>query len=151
LRFITEWMAMSFEYPTRRGVEVKWLVQGLGAAAILFACALDWFARTRRDDEEEEPAPIERPVAADGRLLDAPIAWYTAAQLMLGFYVIWELVSCAWARWPAAALGDGVRQIIVTVWAVVLGRSLSRRGVRLAATVITAILALTALVGIWYY
>jgi len=146
LRVITTLMALSFEYPTRRGTEIKWLVAGLGAAAALVVAGLAWY-RTAREDRSELTAPT--PSLGPGMRCTSGAA--TVAQIAMILFAGWSLASALWARWPEAAVGEGVRQWIFVLWALALGRSLSARSARQACRVVIVVLTLTAAVGVWYF
>lgn len=150
LRIVAETMAMQFQYPTRRGVEVKWLTQGLGAAVLLSAAAILWFAGTRRDEETRDSSAAMAPPGQVG-LMKRPLPWVGVSQVALLILTGWALLSSLWASWPEAALGEGGRQVVLTIWALTLGRSLSRRGALQVACWLVGILAMTAAVGVWYY
>lgn len=153
LRAITTVMALNFEYPTRRGSEVKWLVQGLGAAAALLVAVTAWYVRRRPREEEaaDEAAPVEPGTAKPGALgLRNRPAWDLAALALMAL-TGWMLLSTLWSPWWQMSLGEGVRQAIFTVWAVALGRTLTGRGVRQVAVGLVAVLAVTAAIGVWYH
>jgi O-antigen ligase len=146
---ITEMMTLFRQFPTRRGVEVKWLVQGVAAAAAVVVLAVGWWAR-----REEEDAPAVPPRAAEPRErrellaeMDPP----TAAQIAWVLFGLWMLASASWAVWPAAAAGEGLRQIMLIAWAICLGRGLTRNGARNAAAGMMVVLIATAALGIWYH
>jgi len=150
LRAVTTLMALNFEYPTPRGVEVKWLIQSLGAAVGLLVATTAWYVR-RQDQNYIEATPTTDTRPADGpRGLRHRPPWDLAQLLLLGF-TGWMFLSAVWSPWPEAARGEGVRQLIFVVWAVALGRTLGRRGVRQSAMIMVVVLAFTAVIGIWYY
>ena len=153
LRIVTNLMALDFEYPTRRGSEIKWLTAGVGSAAAILVAGVVCYRRTRRDDDEiflSQQASF--PEADDAPITNKlKIGPAETAQLALVVYTGWMLASAMWARWPEAALGEAMRQLIFTVWAIALGRTLSRRSAPVACRVLAGVLVLTAIVGIWYY
>lgn len=140
LRSLTTLMAMEFQYPTRRGVEVKWLTQGLGAAAAFFVGACAWYVRSR---QAETDGPLEH-----RRSRGSP---EVIGQTALVLYSLWMMISLTWAPWPDAALGEGAAQLMLALYAIAIGRSLSGEGVKRAALAMGVILGLTATLGIWYY
>jgi len=152
LRVLTNLMALDFEYPTSRGTEIKWLIQGLGAAAALLVGAVAWYANTRRDAEEagELARPPDAAGAGLGSRKGSILTPAGVAQLALVAFAAWAMLSALWAPWPEVALGEGIRQLIVIIWAIALGRTLSWRGVRSAAVALAAVLAVTAVLGVWY-
>ena len=155
LQTITSLMALNFEYPTRTGAEVKWLVQGLGAAVALLVAVTAWYVRRRPRDEEglESDAPVTMPEVVEhvaSRGLRGRPAWDLAAMAMLAL-TGWMMLSSLWSPWWEAALGEGVRQLIFTIWALALGRTLVGRGIRQAAAGLVVVLAITAVIGIWYH
>lgn len=140
------------QYPTRDGAGVKWLAQHLGAAAVLLAAGVAWFARSRRDEdiglfEGEQPGRDE---SRGGRGSSSEISAATAAQVGLLGLACWAMLSGLWAQWPAAAFGEGARLLFVVVWAVALGRTMSGWAVRGASLAMVAVLVVTAILGIWY-
>ncbi len=155
LRTVTTLMALNFEYPTRSGAEVKWLIQGLGAAAAMLVAAAAWYVRRRPRGSEEDaegssahqPALQSDTVPGHRSVLPA----WEIAQFALLALTGWMAMSALWSPWSEASLGEAVRQFIFTVWAIALGRTLLARGVRQASVGLVAVLALTAAVGIWYY
>jgi len=152
LRVLTTLMALDFEYPTPRGTEVKWLIQGLGAAAALLVGVAAWFASTRRNDEET--GELLQQSELDGSQADSHngprLEPAGMAQLAFLAFAAWAMISSKWAPWPELAIGEGLRQLIVIVWAIAIGRTLTRRGAKSAALTLAGILAITAVVGIWY-
>lgn len=154
LRVITELMALSFEYPTRTGTEVKWLAQNLGAAAALLAVVIGWFLRTRPEEESLRPRIGALSAGESVRTMRDYLGELTptsAAQAALLLFAAWTILSAWWAHWPQAAVAEGLRQLMIVVWALVLGRALGPRAVRWAGLILVALLAVTAALGIWYY
>ncbi|UCD29087.1 MAG: O-antigen ligase family protein [Planctomycetota bacterium] len=153
LRIITELMSFNYNYPTPRGVEIKWLIQGLGAAAALLAGAVAWYLRVRGQEQELSLSSGKSYFGQTGEVkrLGIDFSAAKAAQLTLVLFALWSLLSVLWSPWPTAAFGEGLRQLMVTVWAVVLGRTLGRKGARGAAGTMLIVLVITAILGIWYY
>lgn len=149
LRAVTSLMVFNYQYPTRQGVEIKWLVQGIGAAVAVLVAVAAWFARSRR----EEAVPTEAGKAARVESAVAPrdIPPAVLAQVFLLLAAVWSLLSYSWSPWPEAAWGEGLRQLGFVLWAIALGRTLTFRGVRYVAAGLTAVLVATALIGIWYH
>ena len=141
LRVLAELMALNYEYPTRRGVEVKWLVQGIGACALFMASAGVWFARSRPGDVDVALASARLSVSSQVNI----------AQGLLIAYGGWTLLSSVWAPWPEAAVGEGVRQLLGIVWAVTIGRALARRDALRVCGGTVVVLTITAAIGVWYY
>ena len=154
LRIVTNLMALDFEYPTRRGSEIKWLTAGLGSAAAVLVAGAACYRRTRRRDDDETLLSQQAPfLEAAGAPTTAKLKIGPAgvAQFALVAYTGWMIASAMWARWPEAAFGEAMRQLIFTVWAIAIGRTLSRRSTPAACRVLAGVLVLTAVVGIWYY
>ena len=155
LRALTTLMALNFEYPTHRGTDVKWLIQGFGAAAALLVAAAAWYVRHRPANGDDEPDGAAIPTQAGSAETDVRPWWrarpWDLAQVSLVAFTGWMMLSALWSPWPQAALGEGVRQLIVTIWAVALGRTLMRSSVRQASAGMAAVLAITAVIGLWYY
>lgn len=156
LRTVTTLMALNFEYPTRSGAEVKWLIQGLGAAAAMLVAAAAWHVRRRPRDEGDDLAHSagDQP-ALQGETTQGPrrSGWpaWQLAQFALLALTAWMALSALWSPWSEASFGEAVRQLIFTVWAIALGGTLIGRGVRQASVGLVTVLVLTAAVGIWYY
>jgi len=153
LRILAELMSLNYEYPTPRGVEVKWLVLGLGSSAALLAGVLAWYMRAKR---AEEGLLESRSWFSLWRIESAgsAVSWSrpeTLAQLLLFLFACWALLSALWSPWPAASFGEGIRQLMVAFWAIALGRTLGRTGARGAAWTMFIILSVTAIIGIWYH
>lgn len=156
LRAVVEMLNFQYAYPTTRGTEVKWLTQGLGAAAALMTAGLVWYVRTGRRREEEELARLSQPEASSETSPSEPagaipISPVTAAQILMLGFGIWAILSFLWAHWPAAALGEGLRNLFVIIWAVALGRTLNRWSSQRAGIGMAVVLTVTAVLGIWYH
>ncbi len=148
LRSIIELLNFNYQYPTPRGAGVKFLAQAVGAAGLLLSAAALWYVRSRRPDdwlgEESAPAP---PIARGWSERISPAG---GAQIALILFGTWMALSAWWSPWPAAALGEAVRNGFLIVVAVSLGRSLSRRGARTACVVLVVVLLATSVLGLWY-
>ncbi|NLU21852.1 MAG: O-antigen ligase family protein [Phycisphaerae bacterium] len=153
LQPITQLMSLNFEYPTTRGTEIKWLVQGLGVAAALMAAIVGWYVWTRPEDPESRPAGMRprRSLRDRVRLFFTRASLTSAAQIALMLFAGWTFLSALWAPWPAGAIGEAFRQLLPLLWAVILGRMLTVRSARQACLLLTGILALTSVIGIWYF
>ncbi len=146
LRSVTELLNFNYRYPTSGGADIKWLAHGLGVVAAVLAAAVMWFARSRSggaDLSEAAPEAVPKPTRRD-------IPPILAAQAILVLYALWAVLSAAWSPWGEASFGEGLRQVIWAMWALVLGRGLSRRGVRGAAVALASVLVVTAGLGLWY-
>src|SRR6185503_13169590 len=75
----------------------------------------------------------------------------TSAQITLVLVPCWAMLSALWAPWPQVAVSEGIRQLIFMLWAIALGRSLTRQGACKAAEILFLALAVTAVIGVWYY
>ncbi len=157
LRALTGLMTLNFQYPTRQGVEIKWLVQYLGAAAAIVAAAATWRARLRQRDEwaldpghavELEHSGATRRGARSAFL---PLSAVATAQTAWVALALFAIVSALWAPWPEAAVGEGVRHLIAVSWAVALGYGLDRQAARRTAIAVVVVLVVTAAIGIWYH
>lgn len=149
LRIIVELLNFNYQYPTIRGVEIKWLVQGLVAAGALLAVTIAWFNRSRRMEQDsgmdrsqvEAPRPEKR-----SWLLTPP----TAATLALAGFAGWAILSTGWSPWPEASFHSGLQLSFTVLWAIILSRTLSRTSIHWAVLAIVLILAATAALGVWY-
>ncbi|NLX13100.1 MAG: O-antigen ligase family protein [Phycisphaerales bacterium] len=151
LRILVELLNFNYQYPTLRGVEIKWLAQGLGAAAIILAVTLAWFSRSRRDEGEQDIAsedaiPPATHVEKRSWMLTPP----AAAALALAGFAGWSILSYYWSVWPEASFLNGLQLSFAVLWAIVLSRTLTRTSVHWASLAIVLILAATATLGLWY-
>jgi len=153
LKIIAEIMALNYEYPTPRGVEIKWLTQGLGAAAVLLAITVGWYVRARRKEEEQflDSGQSDHDQGSSGKGIFSTIDLATGSQVALFFFACWAMSSALWASWPDATHWEGIRQLTLVIWAIVLGRSLGRKGACGAVLAMVIVLAITAVLGIWYF
>lgn len=146
LQVITELMSLQHEYPTRRGIEVKQLVQGLAAPAVLMVAVAGWYVRTRRETDTEmadaSPGTDTFSVRSPGVI---------AAQVLFVLFALWMAASALWSPWPAVSVGESTRQAMLVIYAVALGCALSRPASRAARVALVVVFAATAVVGIWYY
>ncbi|MBN1491622.1 MAG: O-antigen ligase family protein, partial [Phycisphaerae bacterium] len=153
LHFVTRLLNFDYAFPTPKGVTVKRLARGAGAAAALVLAAVMW---VRRHSESIDPFPVRgqpietAPVARPQRWTDAVTA-ADGAQLALLAFVAWSFISALWAPWSAVALGESALLAMGAVWAMCLGRCLSRRGAVAGTLILLALLVLTAVIGLWYY
>jgi len=157
LRVLTRLMALDFQYPTRQGVEIKWLVQYLGTAAAIVASAAAWRARLRQREEwllEVDKRATVSAATRDGsvtRRSFLPLSAAVLAQTAFIGLALFAMLSALWAPWPQAAFGEGVRHLIAVSWAVALGYGLDRRGALRATLAMVVVLVISAAIGIWYH
>ncbi len=155
LRHITTLMNFNAEIPTTTGVEVKWLVQGLTASVGLVVVAGAFWRRTRRDsdadftDDADEAQDDSKPIPWRDRL--SRLSLVTAAQLAMGAFVVWMLLSSLWSRYPEGSLADGMIRLTAVIWAISLARTLRHRACRQAVIVMVAVLTAMAVLGVWYH
>jgi len=149
LRVITELMSLQHEYPTRRGIEIKQLVQGLAAPAVLMVAVAGWYVRTRREPDEAIADPSQGAEASSPR--SGQRVGVITAQVLLVLFALWMAASALWSPWPAASVGESARQAMLVIYAVALGCALSRRAARAACVALVVVFAATAIIGIWYY
>jgi O-antigen ligase len=147
LRVVTELMTLNHQYPTARGVEIKWFIQGLGAAAALVVACAAWFLRSRREQEEVGPWPV----APSKKGAMAALSPTAGAQMAMTLFALWCVASAFWSPWPAGSFGEGLRELMTVVYAIAIGRTLSRAAAARAAQVLLGVLAVTAVIGIWYH
>ncbi len=145
LRSVTELLNFNYSFPTASGSEIKWLTHGLGTAAVVLAAAIMWFTRSRNAQSQPVGEPAESPKPQRHCL--SPVALAQTALVLLS---LWMVFSTLWSPWGEASMGEAARQVIWTVWALVLGRTLSRSGARGAGLAMTAVLTVTAALGLWY-
>ncbi len=150
LRIIVELLNFNYQYPTIRGVEIKWLVQGLAAAAALSAVTIAWFNRSRRleQDSELDIPQAEAPRPEKRSWLLTPPA---ATGLALAGFAGWAILSSSWSPWPEASFHSGLQLFFTVIWAIILSRTLTRTSVHWAVLAIVLVLAATAALGVWYH
>ncbi len=154
LHFITRLMNFDYAYPTPKGTSVKRLAAGVGSAAALVIAALMWARR----HSPRAFVPPGRDAAWTAEVAPAPPPgrWYDmlspaeGAQLAMLALVAWSFASTLWSVWPEVAVGESVLLAIGVIWAVCLGRALSRRAAMAGAVTLFVILVVTAALGIWY-
>ncbi len=151
LRVVVQLMNLNDAYPAPRGVAVKWLAQGVGAAAAILAAVFAWYMRAKSDDERRLREGDRSPVVPPASWCLAQIRPATAAQIALFAFGGWALLSSRWAHFPAGAVAEGSRNAFLILWALSLGRTLRPWGVARAAAGLTLVLVLTAVVGLWYH
>jgi O-antigen ligase len=158
LHVVTRLLNFDAAYPTVKGVAVKRLARGLGAAAALVIAAAFWYGRHRRPADADVPIGVEastpaEPAPAPGadgqkRRMITP---GDAAQLAMLGLVVWSFASALWAPWAKAASGESALLAMGVLWAVALGRSLSRRAATIGTLILVGVLTVTAILGVWYY
>ncbi|HPZ98366.1 MAG TPA: O-antigen ligase family protein, partial [Phycisphaerae bacterium] len=154
LRIVVEILNFNYACPTLRGDDVKWLAQGLGAAAALATAGFMLYVRSGRRREEEDwtgGSDVAQSQTSPRRRLSESITLVGAAQIAMLAFGVWAILSFQWAHWPPGALGEALRNMFVIVWAVALGRSMNRWSALRAGVGMALILAVTAVVGLWYY
>jgi hypothetical protein len=154
LHLVTRLLNFDYAFPTIRGVAVKRLAAGAGAAAAMFITALAW-ARRHGPRPAVLPEPAEpvadRPEPREPKRWKATLSAVDAAQLALLALVAWSFISAIWSPWSEVALGESALLAVGVVWAVCLGRGLSRRAATAGAGILIAALTVTAVIGLWYF
>ena len=157
LKGLIDLLNLNGAYPTFRGLAVKNLAQYLGAAAMLATAGLAWYFRCRRDHDDlpgQTGAAGPAAVSAGQPLFSwnvQQIVPATAAQIaMLGF-AAWAMGSAKWSHYGPGSVNEGLRELMLVIWAVALGRTMTRSGAMRAAIGLVAMLLITAIVGLWYY
>ena len=75
----------------------------------------------------------------------------TAAQIALLGFAAWAIGSAKWSHFGPGSANEGTRVLMLVIWAVALGRTMTRSGALRAAVGLVAVLLVTAIVGLWYY
>jgi len=154
LHFLTRLLNFDGQYPTPNGDGVKRLAQGIGSAAAVALAGLMWYrrhtpAQSILPDMLADAAPTAG--AAPARRWQDAVAAVDGAQAALLLLVGFSFLSTAWSGWREVALGSSALMGIGAVWAVALGRGLSRRGAAVGAGVLVGLLAASAVLGLWYH
>lgn len=154
LHFVTRLLNFDYAYPTPKGVTVKRLAGGAGAAAALIIAAAMWCRR--HSPRTAWLSPFAEPSAETAPRADTK-PWHTAlsavdaAQFAMLAFVAWSFASAMWSAWRDVALGESALVGMGVVWAVCLGRGLSRRAATVGAAILTAVLSVTAIIALWYF
>lgn len=159
LHGLVELLNFNSAYPTFRGICVKTLAQNLAAAVALMGAAVVWHLRMRRDDDAfADDVAVGEAATPCAPATTSRKGWdiqqnipATVAQFALLAFAGWAMLSCRWAHFPQGALNEGMRAMMVAIWAVAIGRTITRRGALRAAVGLVAMLLITAIVGLWYY
>jgi O-antigen ligase/tetratricopeptide (TPR) repeat protein len=150
LRAVTHVLNLDFSQTTAEGVDIKWLVFGVGSGLAAVVAGLSLCVRSPL------PQSVEEGVRAGG---DGDSHWsrkqippLPAAQVLLALYVTWSFLSALWSGVAKdIALGGSIQLAYGAVWALVLGRGLNRRMAVAAAYAVVVVCAVTALLAIFYY
>ncbi|MCL2330298.1 MAG: O-antigen ligase family protein, partial [Phycisphaerae bacterium] len=180
LKGVVDLLNFNGAYPTFRGIGVKYTSQYIGAAVMLATAGLAWFLRSRRDDggmlprlaadDSADQAGADRAEAgqagadqAGARQIDKTSSvptssWRkkqldpaTVAQWALLAFAGWAVLSAKWAHFGPGAFNEGVKWLMLVIWAVALGRTLSKKGVFYSALAMVVVLLATAVLGLAYY
>lgn len=155
LKPVAELMALDYQFPTARGAEVKWLAQGLTAAAAVLAVTVAWFHRTRRAEDDppplEDPASPAQPLPARIRHFFSTLAPADAAMMAMLLCGGYALLSASWSPWPVGGAWEALRQLMLIGLTLAIGHGLTARGARAACVGLLGVLTLTAAIGVWYY
>jgi hypothetical protein len=151
LKVVVDLLNFNYAYPTPRGVAVKWLAQGFGAVAAIITAVFAWYLRARGADDRHARQTAGGTGAAAEPWSIGRIRPVTAAQIALLAFGGWALLSSQWAHFPQGAMGEAIRNSLVILWAVAIGRTMGRWGALRATAAMSGVLGLTAVLGLWYH
>ncbi len=129
-----ELMALSYRWPTPRGIEIKFTVLALGVTTLAVLAALAWCllggsraARGGRNSPDVEGGQAGPPPTPFVRLL-AGLDFVAVAQGLAVALVFWGLVSRAWASAPGSTVRAAGMLAVHIGWALLLARGLAVTG-----------------------
>lgn len=159
LRAVVELICLNHNFPTQYAGDVKNYVLGMGAGLAIVVLCLAIAVRPRTPDEQ---SPVLEELAA-GEMADAAtsggnahkphIAPLLAAQTLIVLYVAWSFVSSRWSSEPPPHLAVGASILVGlhVLWSLAIGHGLSQAAARIVSRMIVGVLALTAVLAIWYH
>ncbi len=156
LRAMVHVLNLNYTQTTALGIEIKSTVFGVGAAVAAMACGVGLLLRPVAGEEVSADDTIVLQEGGGSGLAKAarrPISPSSAAQWLMVGYVGWSFLSMVptWSTAPDMAYGGSVLLATGVVWALVLGRGLSRPTAGVGATLLVVVCALTALLAIAYF
>lgn len=157
LRAVIELLCLNHQVSTTYAGSVKNYTLGLGAglSLLVLGLAVLWRSRTQdelSDDQDilyADEATTESITTSDTE--KAHIAPLIAAQALVVLYLLWSFASCRWSSASELAFGGSLLLTVQFLWSFSLGNGLSVYPARIASRAIIGILALTAVVAIWYH
>ncbi len=154
LRAIVHVLNLNYSQTTARGVEIKLLILGVGAAlaAVVLGLSLAVRPSSLEETADEDTVLEERTESSPPMsLIRRPIPPLAAAQVLAALYVLWSFASCQWSSAPDLALGGSTFLAFGVVWAVATGRCLNRPTATVGGYVLLCICVATAALAIAYY
>jgi O-antigen ligase/tetratricopeptide (TPR) repeat protein len=157
LRAVVQLLCLNYQVPTIHAGAVKNYILGLGAGLVILALTISTVATARRREEaagdgsevEGQVAPTEAVGALER--VKTPLAPLVAAQALFALYVLWSFASTRWSVAPDLAVGGSILLAIQFLWALGIGHGLGSMAARLASRLFVGVVALTAVVAIWYH
>ncbi len=155
LRAVVSLLCCNYQLPTPNAGDIKGYVLGIGAGLALLALAVAVLARSTSESEDS------RWDHANGELGDAAPAstrsnWrhmspISAAQLFVGFYLLWSLASSRWSAAPELAFGASMLLAIHFFWSLGIGWSLNHYATRISTCLVVVVLSISSIVALWYF
>ncbi len=156
LRAVVQLLCLNYQFPTLNAGDVKGYALGVGTGLAVLALAIAILARHRgaaeayphAADGGSDSPPARNGVGAIGRNQVSPL---TAAQLLVGMYLLWSFASSRWSPAPGIAVGGSILLAIQFIWSLVVGGGMSRRAARICVRIVLAVTFAASIVGIWYF
>lgn len=156
LRAIVQLLCLNYAFPTINAGDVKGYILGMGAGLAVLAIAIAVLAR--RNDAADQPgyasATADEPApgtAGSDALTRNQVSPLTAAQLLVGMFLLWSFASSRWSAAPAIAAGGSVLLTIQFLWALTVGNGLRPRAARIVVRCFLIITFVTSIVALYYY
>jgi O-antigen ligase/tetratricopeptide (TPR) repeat protein len=156
LRAVVQLLCLNYRFPTINAGDVKGYILGIGAGLAVLAIAIAVLTKAKDVDDESgdasgsapESAPVPARVDAVARNQVSPL---TAAQLLVGMFLLWSFASSRWSGAPDIAIGGSILLAIQYLWALAIGNGLRPRAARIAVQVVLIVTLTTSIVALWYY
>ncbi len=156
LRALVQLLCLNYQFPTVYAGEVKnyalGICAGLGLLALAAAVAL---RSPARDDDGPADTPLDMPPGLLKGMIPSARSLYgspgTAAQGLLGLFLLWSFVSSRWSPAPDMSIGESVLLAIFFGWSICLAHGLSQRAAFIVVRILVAGGVVTTLVALAYY
>jgi O-antigen ligase/tetratricopeptide (TPR) repeat protein len=148
---------LRFTQTTAKGVAVKSLIFGGGAALAMLTLAFSLGVRPKTGEEESaSDTMVVEPSATEdepgpGTKAKRHVPLLASAQLMMLGFGLLALASPLWSDAPEFALGGAILLAVQLMWAFGLGLGLNRVAARWASYVLIVACSLTAILAIAYH
>jgi O-antigen ligase/tetratricopeptide (TPR) repeat protein len=157
LRAVVRLLCLDYHFPTVYADEIKNYILGVGAALGALALGIALAARPRNETISDSISPVEEadPRESSGPAPAAParvhVTPYVAAQLLVGFFLLWSLAGSRWSAAPELAVGGTLQLAFFYLWSLGLAHGLNRKAARTGSYALVAVTVLISLIAVWYY